>query len=92
MVPNIKSNDWFICVKEARHWHTLTSVGNLTVAAGGQDPASREYWSSVEILANGKGSKWSTAAWGLQVATTSHCAVATSPSHLLVIGGRDRSR
>jgi len=78
-------------MKEARRWHTLTSFGNMIVAAGGQDPDSEEWKlrSSVEILSNGA---WTKADWGLKEATAGHCAVASSPSHLLVIGGVDGSR
>jgi len=75
-------------MKEARRGHTLTSFGNVTVAAGGEDHRVRR--SSVEILR--KGGAWTKADWGLKEATAYHCAVASSPSHLLVIGGSDGYR
>merc|ERR1712098_71775 len=45
--------------------------------------------SSVEIY-NREEEEWVTADWTLNSPTSGHCAVATSPSHILIIGGFNR--
>ena len=73
------------CLQEAKSFHSLTAVGGVLVAAGGQDSSER-LLKSVEVF----DTTWNTADWSLQEEVRDHCAVTLSDEELVILGGYTR--
>merc|ERR1711962_851626 len=74
----------------ARIAHTLTTVGDTLVVAGGHGGAAGGITASVEIRT--EHSCWKVANWTLEKPVQRHCAIAISDSELMVISGQSSSK
>ncbi|XP_023332644.1 uncharacterized protein LOC111704592 isoform X2 [Eurytemora carolleeae] len=67
-----------------RSKHTMTTIGNSMIVAGGRNNEGFRLLSSMEIF---KGEKWETLEHKLPIPVKAHCAVAISDKEILFIAG-----